>query len=252
MSLPNFPSMTPTISLSTAQTVPLLLASIALEELALAHLVNTEAEKIQFVLGTLTPARAFTPATVSLTNLLALDASVQRTLRDVIKKEMLLEFKFENVLDLIAAVGGGGPTPGTCGCSVLLPATSITLNPPIPIPIIPGFVAAIATLNINICPSCVAGDSVFELTLIASGGLGTLGFTIGAISSVVCTAETVTIMGTGDVTFNGNPLVTGVSFTITINRITNTVTVRVPSDTGNILNVTITVPVPITIGSTCP
>ncbi|MFC4800014.1 hypothetical protein ACFPA1_11730 [Neobacillus sp. GCM10023253] len=104
MSNPNIPNITPTISLSVGQTVPLLLGSIALEELALAHLLNAEAEKLQFVLGTLTPARTtFSPATVSLTNLFTLDTSVQRTLRDVIKKEMLLEFKFENVLDLVAA-----------------------------------------------------------------------------------------------------------------------------------------------------
>ncbi|MFJ5716053.1 hypothetical protein [Neobacillus sp. NPDC093127] len=102
MSNPNIPNITPTISLSIAQTVPLLLSSIALEELALAHLLNSEAEKLQLVLGTLTPTRTtFSPATVSLSNLLAVDTSVQRTLRDVIKKEMLLEFKFENVLDLI-------------------------------------------------------------------------------------------------------------------------------------------------------
>jgi hypothetical protein len=103
MSQANIPNITPLISVTTAQTIPLLLASVALEELALAHIINAEAEKLQLVLGTLTPTRTtFSPATVSLTNLLAIDASVQRTLRDVIKKEMLLEFKFENILDLIA------------------------------------------------------------------------------------------------------------------------------------------------------
>ncbi|MBS4212667.1 DUF11 domain-containing protein [Neobacillus rhizophilus] len=113
MSLPGIPNITPTISLSVGQTVPLLLASVALEELALAHVLNAEAEKLQLVLGTLTPTRTtFSPATVSLSNLLDIDASVQRTLRDVIKKEMLLEFKFENILDLIPTItttpGGGG------------------------------------------------------------------------------------------------------------------------------------------------
>ncbi|WP_416829169.1 hypothetical protein [Ectobacillus polymachus] len=102
MSFPNIPNVTPTISLSTAQTIPLLLASIAFEELALAHIVNAEAEKIQFVLGTLTPTRnTFTPTFVTLSNLLDVNKSVQTTLRDVIKKEMLLQFKFENILDLL-------------------------------------------------------------------------------------------------------------------------------------------------------
>ncbi|MFF2291119.1 LVIVD repeat-containing protein [Peribacillus butanolivorans] len=104
MSFPNIPNITPTISITTAQTIPLLLSSIALEELALAHIMNAEAEKLQFVLGTLPTGTALSPAVVSLAELFAVDSSVQRTLRDVIKKEMLLEFKFENVLDLIATL----------------------------------------------------------------------------------------------------------------------------------------------------
>ncbi|WP_353957716.1 hypothetical protein, partial [Peribacillus sp. NJ11] len=117
MSFPNIPNITPTISITTAQTVPLLLSSIALEELALAHIINAEAEKLQFVLGTLPTGTTLSPAVVSLPNLLAVDASVQRTLRDVIKKEMLLEFKFENVLDLLTIP----PTPPP-------PTATITLN----------------------------------------------------------------------------------------------------------------------------
>ncbi|MFF2291117.1 LVIVD repeat-containing protein [Peribacillus butanolivorans] len=104
MSFPNIPNITPTISITTAQTIPLLLSSIALEELALAHIINAEAEKLQFVLGTLPTGTALSPAVVSLAELFAVDSSVQRTLRDVIKKEMLLEFKFENVLDLIGTL----------------------------------------------------------------------------------------------------------------------------------------------------
>lgn len=99
MSFPNIPNVTPTISISVGQTVPLLLASIAFEELALAHIMNAEAEKIQFVLGTL--GTTALPAPVTISNILDVNKSVQRTLRDVIKKEMLLEFKFENILDLI-------------------------------------------------------------------------------------------------------------------------------------------------------
>lgn len=101
MSFPNIPNITPLISVSVEQTIPLLLSSIALEELALAHIMNAEAEKLQLVLGTLPGATPLSPAVVSLADLLAVNSSVQRTLRDVIKKEMLLEFKFENVLDLI-------------------------------------------------------------------------------------------------------------------------------------------------------
>ncbi len=113
VSFPTIPNITPTISITVGQTIPLLLASIALEELALAHIVNAEAEKIQFVLGTLTPTTStLTPTAVTISNLLLIDASIRRTLQDVIKKEMLLQFKFENVLDLIQ-VTPGTPVIGT-------------------------------------------------------------------------------------------------------------------------------------------
>lgn len=112
------------ISVSVEQTIPLLLSSIALEELALAHIINAEAEKLQFVLGTLGDTGVtLSPAEVSLGDLLDVNASVQRTLRDVIKKEMLLEFKFENVLDLLATL----PEPLSCPDSVTLSdGTTIT------------------------------------------------------------------------------------------------------------------------------
>lgn len=96
MSLPNIPNITPTISISRADVINLLLASIALEELGLAHIINAEAEKIQFVLGTLNGVHL----TPSIADLIAIDQSVQTTLKDVIKKEMLLEFKIEEVLTI--------------------------------------------------------------------------------------------------------------------------------------------------------
>ncbi|TCS93632.1 hypothetical protein [Hazenella coriacea] len=101
MSFPSFPNITPSISLTIGQTPALLLGSIALEELALAHLINAEAEKVQFVLGTLTPTQNVLPTPVTISNLLDINRSVRSTLRDIIKKEMLLEFKFENILELL-------------------------------------------------------------------------------------------------------------------------------------------------------
>lgn len=107
MSQANIPNIFPTISVTVGQTVPLLLASIALEELALAHILNAEAEKLQLVVGTLTPTNiTLTPNTVTISNLLLVNQSVRRTVQDVIKKEMLLQFKFENVLDLIQLTPG--------------------------------------------------------------------------------------------------------------------------------------------------
>ncbi|EIJ81343.1 hypothetical protein PB1_00320 [Bacillus methanolicus PB1] len=148
MSFPNIPNITPLISVTTEQSIPLLLSSIALEELSLAHITNAEAEKLQFVLGTLpTNGITFTPAEVSLSDLLTLDASVQRTLRDVIKKEMLLEFKFENVLDLI------GTLPEAC-----TPTTGAT------------FSNTQAITNIDLVP----GTNPYPSNIVVSGLQGTI------------------------------------------------------------------------------
>jgi hypothetical protein len=46
MSMPNIPDIKPKIELSFEETVLLLLSSIALEELSLAHIMNAEAKKL--------------------------------------------------------------------------------------------------------------------------------------------------------------------------------------------------------------
>ncbi|MDO6355857.1 hypothetical protein Q3V94_12410 [Caloramator sp. CAR-1] len=97
MGMPNIPDISPTINLRDNDVINLLLASIALEEFSLAAIMNAEAEKIQELLGSRNCP--------SLQDMITLDKSVERILRDVIKKEILLEFKFENILDLLEARG---------------------------------------------------------------------------------------------------------------------------------------------------
>lgn len=91
----SFPQL-PTMDISKDQAINVILASIGFEELALAHIINAEAEKIQSVLGTLVGQSVKNP-TVS--ELERIDRSVGRVLRNVIKKEMLLQFKLETVAD---------------------------------------------------------------------------------------------------------------------------------------------------------
>ncbi len=104
MSQANIPNITPLISITESQTITLLLSSIALEEISLAHIMNAEAEKIQFVLGTLNTSVPF-PPTVTFQNILEIDRSVAKTLQDVVLKEVLLQIKFDNVLELAERFG---------------------------------------------------------------------------------------------------------------------------------------------------
>ncbi len=105
MSMPNIPDIKPDIDITFEETIKLLLASIALEELSLAHIMNAEAEKIQEVVKC---------SGGKLDSLLCIDDSVEKILRDVIKKEILLEFKFENVLELLPKCPKGSPDKSRC------------------------------------------------------------------------------------------------------------------------------------------
>jgi hypothetical protein len=70
-----------------------LLESIALEEAALAHLINAEAEKVQLLTGE-EPAIQF-----DVNDLLNVNESVRGVIITAIKMQMLLQFKLEQVLD---------------------------------------------------------------------------------------------------------------------------------------------------------
>lgn len=109
MSFPNIPNVTPSISVDRENVINLLLASIAFEELGLAHIINAEAEKVQSVLGTL-PGSSVTPAT-TIDELLEINESVNRSLKTVLKTQMLLQFKMEDVLDADENGNGGTTTP---------------------------------------------------------------------------------------------------------------------------------------------
>ncbi|UTW69086.1 hypothetical protein KHA80_18360 [Anaerobacillus sp. HL2] len=49
MSLPNIPNIKPDIDLDRDDVINLLIASIALEEIGLSHILNAEGEKLQRV-----------------------------------------------------------------------------------------------------------------------------------------------------------------------------------------------------------
>ena len=99
MSFPNIPDVDASVDISTEDSVNLLLASIAFEELGLAHIINAEAEKIQFVLGTLED-QEWERTTPPIEDLLDINRSVDQALKEVIKTQMLLQFKLEDVLTI--------------------------------------------------------------------------------------------------------------------------------------------------------
>ncbi len=99
MSFPTIPTITPSISINRTQVINLLLASIALEELGLSHIINAEAEKLQAVLGTLP---ALSVKATSISGLLSVNREVRRTLQTIIKNQMLLQFKLEDIMDIFS------------------------------------------------------------------------------------------------------------------------------------------------------
>lgn len=58
--------------------------------------MNAEAEKLQCIIDKVCDSKC-----KDTDDLLEINESVSRSLRDVIKKEILLQFKLENILDLI-------------------------------------------------------------------------------------------------------------------------------------------------------
>ncbi|SKB05896.1 hypothetical protein SAMN04244570_0025 [Sporosarcina newyorkensis] len=91
MSMPNIPNITPNISLDRCETIELLLNSIALEEIALSHIMNAEAEKLQLFLA---------KHSRCLDDVWKMNNSINKTLRTIVKSQMLLQFKLEDVLEL--------------------------------------------------------------------------------------------------------------------------------------------------------
>lgn len=94
MSMPNIPNITPIIDIDREEAITMLLASIALEEMGLAHIINAESEKIQYVLSAKLP----TPCSVN--ELKEVNQGVERVIREIKKLQMLLHDKLEHVISL--------------------------------------------------------------------------------------------------------------------------------------------------------
>lgn len=96
MSFPNIPDITPDISITFEDAINLLLVSIALEEISLSKLIDAEKDKILFVLDECKQKDS------ALHDAIAINKSVDGTIKNMIKLQMLLQFKLENVTELIS------------------------------------------------------------------------------------------------------------------------------------------------------
>ena len=115
MSLPTFPSISP--ALTREDAINQILASIAMEELGLSHIINAEGEKLQYILGTL-PGMSGPPATVK--DVLAANESVRSTLESVAQNQLFFKSKMQAALNSSEMQGPTGPTgpvgpPGPAG-----------------------------------------------------------------------------------------------------------------------------------------
>ncbi|MCK8826735.1 hypothetical protein MWH25_03120 [Natroniella acetigena] len=82
-----------------------LLESIALEETALAHILNAEGEKIQAI------AQMMEDGDIDPEDAIEQQEAVMKMLRMPIKKQMLLQFKLEDVLDFLEDLPPVPPEP---------------------------------------------------------------------------------------------------------------------------------------------
>ena len=96
MSMPAYVDTVP--ELTREAVINQILASIALEELALSHVINAEGEKIQFALGTLQiPDRGLSGG-ITIANLVELNTSVASTLQAAAENQAALTQKLQAAL----------------------------------------------------------------------------------------------------------------------------------------------------------
>ena len=87
MPMPTFPQIDP--PLTREGSINGIISSIAAEELSLSHILNTQGEKLQYVLGTLPGLEK----AADLEEVMKVNKSVQDTMSDVMEQQMLLTAK---------------------------------------------------------------------------------------------------------------------------------------------------------------
>ncbi|POO71726.1 hypothetical protein C1T26_02810 [Bacillus amyloliquefaciens] len=226
MSQPNMPNITPVVTLSRDDTINLLLSSIAMEELGMAHILNAEGKKIQYALGTI-PGLTGPPS--SLADILNLNESVRDTLDSLMKQELLLGSKLDSISNIPTLAGPTGPT-GATGAGL---QGIVAFNPLIAPTYTTGQVVlyngSSYVANVN-SPSGTPETSADYTLLAAAGSTGATGSTgptgitgaTGGTGSTGITGVTGPTGVTGATGITGPPGSTGTSLTATSGYASNT------------------------------
>ena len=110
MSMPQFPDLP---GMNMENSIAHVVSSVAMEELALSHIINAEGEKLQYVLGTLHDTPMCPPATIE--EVLQVNESVKDMLSTLTMNQMFLFAKFSAAMEAYkkgGANGGGGGDEG--------------------------------------------------------------------------------------------------------------------------------------------
>lgn len=124
MSQPTFPSLSP--SITREEAVNQIISSIAYEELGLSHIINTEGEKLQYIIGTI-PGATGPAATVE--DVLAANDSVKSTLDAISQNQLLYKSKLQTVLAASPLTGPTGPTGANFTTTTSFAANTTTGTP---------------------------------------------------------------------------------------------------------------------------
>lgn len=137
MSMPSFPPNGADMTQEEALTM--IIASIAMEELALSHILNAEGEKLQYILGTL-------PGTNPCAcphDVLAVNKSVTALVEAVTQNQMLLKNKLAQVLEFCPLPSppppackpepGPTPCPSPCRPDPCVSQGLVSCSPPHPV-----------------------------------------------------------------------------------------------------------------------
>ncbi|MEC1336895.1 collagen-like protein [Bacillus velezensis] len=214
MSQPNLPNITPVVTLSRDDTINLLLSSIAMEELGMAHILNAEGEKIQYALGTI-PGLTGPPS--SLADILNLNESVRDTLDSLMKQELLLGSKLDSISNIPTLAGPPGAT-GPTGAIGPAGATGPT-GPTGPTGVTGAGLQGIVAFNPLIAPTYTTGQVVLYNGSSYVANVNSPAGTPGASADYTLLAAAGSTGATGGIGPTG---ITGTSLTATSGYASNT------------------------------